>query len=283
MNNDISLVVCLWDGYKCIWDGFFRLFKENFSFWDGPIFSTIPDDCVINGYSIKGNGYRGKDKSFSTRLIATLKNIKSKYILFFLDDFYLIGPTDKDFFDYACKTIRSDKRVKCIVLKDWVKHDARCTKRYNAFFHILCKKAPYKITANVSIYDRHYLLKILRKGESAWDFEYIGTYRSHFIRSLVLYRDDSKHNAVQYFEGGLLKRSKVQDVYRPVLKSLDINIPDSLGVQSNNPKQKSKKHRSDYLYPFLSRFFRCFKKRGNAYPKIIYKINHVKNEDYIKD
>ncbi len=270
------------DEYCCIWNGFFKLFKKFFSFWNGAIFSTVSNDFSAEGYYVYGNHYNGIDKSFSTRLIKTLKKIKTKYILFFLDDFYLIDYADENFFINALLEIQCNKKIKNIVLKDFVKHEARCDKRYNNFFHCMKKNAQYKATTNVSIYDRKYLLSLLRKGESAWDFEFFGTFRAQHKNGLVLYRDDSMHDSINYLEAGLLHRGRIQEIYSPYLKKFNLKVSEP------NIDLRQKKHSQRvwnvYIkcYPYLSIIFPFIRKNFDGYPSYIYKINHIEKESYIK-
>lgn len=280
--GDIAMVFSTCDEYCCIWNGFFKLFRKFFPFWDGPIFSTVSKDFFEEGYHVYGNHYQGTDKSFSTRLIKTLKRIKTKYVLFFLDDFYLVSDVDKTFLMNALLEIKSNKKIKNIVLKDFVKHEARCDERYNQFFHIMRKHGQYKATTNVSIYDRKYLLSLLRKGESAWDFEFFGTFRAHHKNALVLYRDDSMHDAIKYFEAGLLHRGQIQKIYSPYLKKFNINVTEP--CVDLTCKKSTKRFWNIYIksYPYLSLIFPFLKKKFDGYPSYIYRINHIEKEFYLK-
>ena len=71
------------------------------------------------------------------------------------------------------------------------------------FLGLLAPRAPYRVSLQLSIWDRDVLVSLLREGESAWDFERKGDERSLARNEpfLSLWResDNSPGGPVRYF------------------------------------------------------------------------------------
>ena len=290
--ENVTIVFSSCERYKPIWDGFFLLFDRYFPKTDCNIYGTVKDNYIFKQYLVRGNNYSGDDTSFSTSLLKTLKRIKTKYILFFLDDFYITNYVQSDYVDNAIGLMIKNPKIKNIVLKDFLSTKAKCNVRYNDDFWVVKKKAPYKCTTQTGFFERKYLISLLRKGESAWDFEYIGTYRAQKRNVLLLYRDDKHHNKIPYFADGYLHRGRFNNAYYQFSK--DNNLP-IVNIAKDNKNETTVKNynvlsrllisfkrfvaiRYYNCYPFLSLVFPFFRKRKSFVPKKIKQINKFDNK-----
>ena len=303
MNNNeinfenVSIIFSSCDAYKILWDDFFRLFKKYMPEIKCNIYGTVSYDYSFDCFNIKGNNYHGKDQSFSTRLIKTLKMVKTDYVLFFLDDFYLTDYTDTEFLMKSISLINNNKKIKNIILKDFISAHARCDLRYNEDFMICRKKAPFRCTTQVSLFEKKYLLSLLRRGESAWDFEMIGSYRAMKKNKLVLYRDDIHHNCFSYFDAGYVHKGCFNPLYddfantnnlikHSIVKKID---PKRRTTKSNNLFARIIRHIkydldifNDTIYPFLSTYFTVFRKKTTFFPKYIHSLNRFPKSEEMK-
>ena len=275
--NDVALVVSSCDQYSLLLKYFFLQLKKYFPIFDGEIYTTASGDYSYEGYNITGIDQRYSQLSFSTRLILLLKIIKSKYVLFFLDDFLLYSPVNNVIIDDGIKILEKDKGVGMIVLHDSSSYKNVCNNKYNEFFHIKKRISPYKCTTQVSLWDRQFLLKILRKGESPWDFELIGTYRLCHSKRKILYRDDKYNNCFDYPNGGIVIRGKINHNYQPFF-SFDLNTIAIKEKPTPNRKKSKLYNRltmyASFFYPLISRFFPFVSRFGSPYiPKYVSTIN----------
>ena len=298
-NEEIAVVFSSCDKYKPIWESFFDLFSKYMPKAKYHFYGTVADDYSYKEYFVKGNNYKGRDQSFSTRLLVTLKNIPNRYVLFFLDDFYLIGKVDETIFVNALNVLKSDSSIKNIILKDFVKASCRCDSDYNDMFSIVKKKAPFRCTTQISFFDKNYLISLLRKGESAWEFEFYGSYRARVMNKKVLFRKDEYHNCIPYYDAGYLRKGKFNPVYESFasennLERFDFsskkfdNIDDKEAINNKfRPNilsviKKSIHKLYDNSYPVISCLFRFKKRISGSIPKYIKKMNSFSKDEAMK-
>jgi hypothetical protein len=173
---EVSAVVASHDGFADVWPGFFNLL---FRFWPDlpfPLYLisnnvTFPDGRII--------GLRvGDDLSWSDTLARGLEQISSQFILLILDDFFLTGPVDTALVR-RLHTSMLDQGAVYLRLRANPKPDRICPHDPN--IGLIAKRAPYRASLQVAFWDRLILLSLLRRGESAWDFELKGSRRSDEI------------------------------------------------------------------------------------------------------
>jgi len=204
--KDFSIIYSSCRDYSSLHVGFFKCFNKYFSQFKGNIYSTTPLH-IDNFPNINCLQYRF-ERSFSTRLLKTLSLCDSKYVMLFLDDFYIFDFVDYSFIENALSTMERDNNIGCIILRDCLGCNECCSEQYNDYFGIYDKYKKYRITTQVSLWKKTYLKKILVKGETAWDFEIIGSLRSNHYNELILYRNDNFNNSVQYPKGGVIWNGK---------------------------------------------------------------------------
>ena len=174
--DDLAIVINSCDKYSDLWETFFYFFNKN---WP---------DCPFKRYLISNNIQPnindveiikvGKDISWSNNLLLALKQLEQKYILFFLDDLFLIKLVDTERLVDVFKVFKSinGNSFKLISMP---KPDTK----FNEFFGIISPGALYRTTTVFSIWNRTILLKLLNKNENAWEFELNGSIRSDPINN----------------------------------------------------------------------------------------------------
>lgn len=214
MGNDICFVLCSCDSYEDLWTPFCTQLVK---FWPGfslPIYlGTESKTFHYDGLTIESPLKDTKtDLSlWSKRLEALLKKIPYDYLIFMLDDFLLTEPVNVSEVERAYGIIKDNPSIGMIQLWPQIIGQVEKRKIENAIeceypgYYLLKKKMPYRITTQVSIWRKDYMLKILRKHESAWHFELLGTIRSRFYREKVLVVKDKVMN---YPDGGVIWRGK---------------------------------------------------------------------------
>lgn len=164
------------DKYSSLWNPFFNLLYQQWPDFSLPIFSTaetktieLKNGCVVEPVRDI------EDPSWSTRLYKALKRVKTPYVILFLDDFLIKKP------------VITKKLVEAFLL-------LKNNPRYGAAFFAPFPKAgksipftnfsenkkfgPYQISLQISLYKTRYLINLLRKGESPWEFEVCGSFRN---------------------------------------------------------------------------------------------------------
>lgn len=211
MNCSIIFNTC--DAYSDLWDGFFYLFKKYWPEYNGEIIFNSeqkkyfdPDLDIVN---VENNG----DLSWSERLANAIKQAKSDYILLMMDDFYLKDHVLNNEFETTVDFMMKNKNIKSITYMN--EPGIKCENPIDGLngFFVRNHFANYKMTAHISLYEKKYLLNILRKGESAWDFEINGTFRSWLKRGAFLCPKKNGDFIFKYDYGALVVRDMF---YSPV-------------------------------------------------------------------
>lgn len=224
-NKNISMVLCSCDSYDDAWTPFCKQLVKNWHDFDMPIYlCTEHKQFSFPGLDIRCPLSQQDKiyKNWSERLIKLLKIIDSEFILFMLDDFWITEKVDCDKFNTIFSYMDRDKKMGFVCLKDekWKKYPVQESKvRINSVYPELVQclnKQPFRITTQVGIWRRKYLIRLLRKHESAWYFETRATWRSKFYSEKIY---DVKETIIKYpvggfFGGGKCYRDYV-DIYDP--------------------------------------------------------------------
>lgn len=180
--NDYTILINSCDGYCDLWPYFMECFKKAWPSKKEVFLNTESKqffDNEINVISINSE----KRFSWSKRLKYVLKRIKTEYVLVFLDDFFLESIVDEamfcKYFDIMCK----NKNVGCIYFK--CTPDGISSSHDIPGFALLEKKAKYRVNCQVAIWNRKFLISLLRNHETAWEFEKMGSFRSRRYRKLI--------------------------------------------------------------------------------------------------
>jgi hypothetical protein len=167
------------------------------------------------------------------RLHDYITTIPDEFVIFGLDDLLPVRSMDYAFYNYGLQLMESDKsigRYELGVGHCWHTN----TKELNTFFYEYGSKSLYRISTQWSIWRREYLLKYLKHGWSAWDFEIEGSkiavndghkviasnleYALHWVHSAISgkypgkinVKDIKKDDIEEMIHAGILKRETLQ-------------------------------------------------------------------------
>ena len=264
---------------------FFEVFFDHFKNFDGGCYTTASGVFFQNGRTIKGIDSRYSNLSFSSRLKILLKSINEDFVLFFLDDFFLLDDIDEKLIEDAIKLLNDNKKIAAAQLKDVLSSKDICVKKIDDFFSLRNNRTPYICTTQVTLWRRKELIKILRDGESPWDFEIIGSYRLRSFNKMIIYRNDECSSCINYPIGGIIHRGKVIQEF-DAFKSYEF-FSDISGINFGNTSKTtnvvsqhvpvlfghhiSPKNFLNYIYPFISKIFPFVHRFGRGYPKYVTK------------
>ncbi|HZC58207.1 MAG TPA: hypothetical protein VE396_19490 [Xanthobacteraceae bacterium] len=179
--SDVSAVVASYDGSADIWPGFFGLLSR---FWPDlpyPLYLvsnhlTFPDQRVT---ALRV----GDDLSWSETLARGLERVASRYVLLILDDFFLTASVDTALVSRMHAAMGA-KGAAYLRLVPNPAADTPCVDMPG--IGTIDKGAPNRTSLQMAFWDRRVLLDLLRREESAWDFEIKGSRRSDALREPFL-------------------------------------------------------------------------------------------------
>lgn len=181
------------DKYSSVWYPYFELIKK---YWpDHPEHIYLSSET--RGYSCEGLDITvinsNKVEPWSQRLLDVLTQIKEEYIIFSLEDFFLLGHV---------KTARIEECLR------WMKEDttiAEC--RFSTFetvstgdsynnsdFRICPVEHPYRVDTQFAIWRKSNLMALLNPMETPWQFEGKASERSRSMPFKLLWFSPERPN-----------------------------------------------------------------------------------------
>ena len=272
MDNKFDMIFSTCEEYSFIWPSYFQLLKKYWPEFDAKIISTGKNTRseLFEIASIT----RRERASFSTRLLEALKMCNKDIVLFTLDDFFLWHRVSNDYFEHALSIMQNNADIKCINLFDNQPESYYSNGDFDEFF-CYKKQADHVITTQLSLWRKDYLVRMLRKGESAWDFEYYSTARQAHYQGILLYPKDGSRDFFSYPRAGVMSKGAV---------NTSEEVKDFLkreGISLASPSKKTRRH--PYILVWfinsLSRLYDVFYRKYNWK----YRIPFMPRMKYIKN
>lgn len=177
MNNKISLIYNTCDRYECLWEGFFHLLEKYWPSFDAQIIlNTETKTFSYRNLKIVRPKFSKCDLTWSERLYESLNMVKTPYILFTLDDFYIKSPVDTKILDLCIEQMDKDTNIKLFTFGWQPGHNTFCS--FSDRFEQRPRFAQYRINAQIALWRVSYLKKIIKLYENPWEFELNGSFRS---------------------------------------------------------------------------------------------------------
>lgn len=178
-NKDLTIVVSSCDNYADIWFPYFEIFKHQWP--DCPyniVLNTESKLFTHTGLKIKCFQFykEGENVPWSDRLIRHLKNIDNEYILFTLDDSFLLSPVKTEEFNKAVEYMEKNRRISSLCFM--IRHEKDTKKKRLGPFARTPVNSYFRINCYTALWRRCQLLKVLKEGEDPWEFELKGTERA---------------------------------------------------------------------------------------------------------
>lgn len=173
IDRKLAILILSCDKYADLWNPFIHQFKRFFPLDDYKVYLGS-NKLKFNMTGIE-SVLSGDDLDWSTSLKKILLQINEPKVFIILEDLFLASPIDYDGFQVA-KRFLYDKNA--LHIKYWAIPMA-LEPTANQRIGVYPKGAPYRVTA-CGFWDREYLMSLLIEGESPWNFEIQGSYRSSY-------------------------------------------------------------------------------------------------------
>lgn len=250
MNYSILVNTC--DKFEDCWNPFFKLWKLYWPDCKGTIYLntefkdySYPGINIIPVKGCVGKSYKGKFATWSQCLKWALEKMNTELILYLQEDYFLTGKVNNEMIEHYLEYMTVHKEIPCIQLTTagiptYEIADAKEHLHYsnpNYFSYVSCQ---------ASIWRKDILLKILREHETAWNFEWWGSKRAHYlgIKFLTINHDwiNEGHDMIPYIKTGVIGGKW----YRPVVdlfKAHDIEMDYSKRGFYNQESKRTIKER----------------------------------------
>ncbi|HIE02761.1 MAG TPA: hypothetical protein EYP59_21180 [Thiotrichaceae bacterium] len=174
MQHDLGILVLSCDKFADLWKPFFTLFWQNYEN-NSPYPVYLGSNTVGYEETKIKTIYSGEDRDWSTSCRTILQQIPHKYILLLLEDFFITSKIDSVKITQSVQFMQ-ENNAKHIHFRPTPKPDKWLPNQEIGFYE---KRAPYRVNV-AGFWDREYLLNLLIDGESPWNFEIQGSYRTAY-------------------------------------------------------------------------------------------------------
>lgn len=195
MYEKITILVNSCDYYKDAWEPFFRLLKiqwpkcENYRIvlnTESQVYNCdfLNVETICGGYGIP----------WAKRLKFVLSQITSEYIIYFLEDFFLMSPVSDESLSQAFELMERDKLIGYIGLKYNTTHEFKDKSKEDFTKPFLNKDDLVKmnrVNSMTALWRKNWLESLIRIHETPWEFEKYGSIRSRRTKEKVLIINNS--------------------------------------------------------------------------------------------
>lgn len=168
--KDLALLVMSCDKYSSVWYPYFELIKK---YWpDHPEHIYLSSET--RGYSCEGLDITvinsNKVEPWSQRLLDVLTQIKEEFIVFSLEDFFLLGKVNTARIKECLRWMREDSSIAECRLTTY---DTVTAGDYykGSDFRICPANHPYRVDTQVAVWRKSYLMSVINPMETPWQFE----------------------------------------------------------------------------------------------------------------
>ena len=251
----ISIVVISCDKNCYLWDGFFKLMRK---YWPHHPLKIVLSTETLSYSDVLVSNSRFKDEDWSSRLYHAICDAGTEYVILMLDDFFIKDFVNEEKLGKYFDIIVEDETVAAISL---VSQPCCSTKSSYLRDGLVLRQrfAPYRINAQPTVWRSEYLVNILRKGESPWQFELSGTFRSVFANRCLYAIDRNQQSIIPTDKGWLVIRGVLNEdlvIYYHDKEDIDLFPYFS---NSNQIADARKKPRLTRLFGY---YVECFKSLG---------------------
>jgi hypothetical protein len=168
-NCAVLIVSC--DKYKDLWGPCITLFRRYWNDCPYPVY--LLSNTVQANFSSVTPILTGADLSWSDNLLIALEQVPQSHVLLYIEDLFLVHSVES-------KTVHS--LIERCIREDWnylrLNPTPKGDNRIDEFISEISPGSVYRSSVVFSVWNISTLKQILKTGESAWDFEEIGTART---------------------------------------------------------------------------------------------------------
>lgn len=174
MNKKLAILVNSCDLYEDAWDPFFSLFKIQWPDCPYDIYlNTENKNYTCDCLNVKTIA-TGSEGPWTARIKKALKEIDADYILFMLEDFFLLKQVDESKFGAVLSEMQEESEVGFLFFTPkGVKYDME--HKPGTLFSDVSNYADYRVNACMGLWKKEFLLQMLYLDGSPWEFEHNAT------------------------------------------------------------------------------------------------------------
>ncbi len=182
--ENLAVLIPSCDKYAEAWPGFFKLLDKYWPQLDNKIY-------LIGGHKKfeRKNLYNisiVNEKSWSDNVLQVLNIIEEDYVMIFLEDYYITKPVNQENLIRYYEIMKQEGAANLVLAPGEYlnKHPVEKGLAY------MKPEQPYRTSLQAVIWKKDILKKLLKSGESPWEFELVGTVRTHGMKEPFMISTD---------------------------------------------------------------------------------------------
>lgn len=226
---DMAILVNSSDGFRDCWQPFFELLQTHWPECRFPLYLNIEEGSYRHpSLPIRCLNHpadaAGRKVPWSDRLLASLRAIPERHVLYMQEDYFLDAPVRDDLVEESLRLLATEG-LGCVHLTHF---GSRRGKRVAELPHLVDvpRFSHYRVSTQAAIWDKNVLASYVRPDETVWETEILGTMRSwsNFapIRSVEPRRLDGRP-IVSYTGTGII-RGKWHPAMQPLFQRHGIDV-----------------------------------------------------------
>lgn len=176
--RDCAVLVLSSDRYADLWPIFFGQFFRHWPACPFPVYLGSNTVALEGQPSVK-TLLSGPDRDWSTSLREILRQVPERYVIMTHEDFIIVEDVDTSRVRECLDFVRAND-IRHVQMRCHLPSDGVMQSRYG----IIDKGAPYRVNT-MGVWEKSALEALLVDGESAWNFEILGSYRSSYTEGFV--------------------------------------------------------------------------------------------------
>ena len=181
MTPDCTFLVNSYDGGEDLWKPFFTALQKQWPEMDLPIvLNTESKSWSFPGYDITTFGLYppGKKVAWGRRMIDTLERIRTKYVFWILDDFWLDAPVDHKRFEEVFPWLDENPDIASFSFHKTVDEKNNILDGCFDGYARRSQTGEYRLNCSTAVWRRERLIDFIRPHESPWEWEIWGSRRA---------------------------------------------------------------------------------------------------------
>jgi len=172
--ENLAVLIPSCDKYAEAWPGFFKLLDKYWPQLDNKIYliggkekyerENLFNISILN------------EKSWSDNVLQALENIEEDYVMIFLEDYYITKPVDQEKLVRFFEIMKQEGAANLVLAPSGEYLKKHPDESGVAYMNL---KQLYRTSLQAVIWKKEILKKLLKSGESPWEFELVGTLRTH--------------------------------------------------------------------------------------------------------
>ena len=178
---EMAILVNSSDGFRDCWYPFFHLLETHWPHCRFPLYLNV-EEATYEHPSLKVHCLNhprlpsGENVPWSDRLIESLQAIPERYVMYMQEDYFLDAPVRDDLVE-DCLRIVAEEAVGCVHLTGFGSQGGAKTAE-RPYLVDVPRISRYRTSTQAAIWDKDVLLSYVRRQETVWETEILGTIRA---------------------------------------------------------------------------------------------------------